>query len=95
MIKVLHNPNLFSTIFIFSMFMRGSEGVFFSVGYQNSMMYDTLGHCQNLAMCSRDACNVLTMSVMRGLCVLRGRYVGATRAMRVRHTGYVGATCTL
>lgn len=46
-------------------------------------------------MCSRDACNVLTMSVMRALCVLCVGYVGATRAMRVRHTGYVGRTCTL
>ena len=58
-------------------------------------MHRTLSRCQSLAMCSRDACNVLTMSVMRALCVLCVGYVGATRAMRVRHTGYVGRTCTL
>lgn len=69
------------------MFTGCSEGVFFSGGYQNSMFEHTLSHCQDLAMRSHDVRYALAMRAMCGLCV---RYVGATRAMRVRHAGDVG-----
>jgi hypothetical protein len=95
MTKVLYNPNLFSFIFIFPMFSRVTEGVSLSKIDGKSAMYRTLTDLENLTMWSHDVRNVLMMSVMRALCVLCGRYAGATRAMRVRHTGYVGGTCTL
>lgn len=86
--------------FIFNYFhflsvYAGFKGCIFFEIDGKSMFEHTLSRCQNLAMCSHDVRNVLMMSVMRALCVLCVGYAGATRAMRVRHTGYVGRTCTL
>lgn len=86
MVKVLHNPNLFSFIFIFSMFSRGTEAKFFFQNDRKSAVYSTLTNCQNLAMCSHDACNAGYVRAMRALWALCGR---DARYVRAQHAGHV------
>ena len=94
MVKLFDIPNLFSTIFIFSVFMRVSEGAFFLGCYRKGTLRRTLSRCQDLAMCSHDACNAGVARAawaLWALCVgARGRDVGGTGTRRAIQAGTGG-----
>lgn len=90
MVNLFVIPNLFSTIFIFSMFIGVVEGVSLSKSDGKSTMHRTLNHCQNLAMCSHDACNVGVARATWALCVLCER---DARYVRAQHAGYGRIVC--
>ena len=88
MVNLFVIPNLFSTIFIFSVFTGCSEGVFFSKGDRKSMVRHTLSRCQNLAMCSHDAHDAGYACAMRATWALCGRDARYARAPCVGCTRY-------